>query len=87
MKYRGLVARANYLCQYRSDIQVAIKELCRNMSEPNQSNLTSLKRPGRYSMGKTRVVIEFEYQREPKDVVIWTDADFAGCRRTRKSTC
>jgi hypothetical protein len=30
MQYRGLVARANYLCQDRSDIQSAVKELsCR----------------------------------------------------------
>ena len=34
----GLVARANYLCQDRSDIRFAVKELCRGMSEPDQGN-------------------------------------------------
>ena len=28
-QYRAIVARANYLCQDRSDIQFAVKELCR----------------------------------------------------------
>ena len=28
----------------------------------------------------------FNYQNELKEVAIWTDTDFAGCRRTRKST-
>ena len=32
------------------------------------------------------MVIKFNYQREVKDLVIWTDTDFGGCRRTRKST-
>jgi len=36
---RGLVARANHLCQDRSGIQVAVKELCRKMSEPHQGTL------------------------------------------------
>ena len=46
-QYRAVVARANYLCQDRSDIQVAVKELCRTMSEPTQGNWAALKRLGR----------------------------------------
>jgi len=32
------------------------------------------------------MTIMFNYQRELKGVTIWTDTDFAGCRKTRKST-
>ena len=45
-QYRGLVARANYLCQDRSDIEFAVKELYRGMAEPNQGNWMALKRLG-----------------------------------------
>jgi hypothetical protein len=43
-QYRAIVARANYLCQDRSDIHFAVKELCRTMSEPTQDNWLALKR-------------------------------------------
>ena len=85
-QYRAIVARANYLCQDRSDIQFAVKELCRTMSEPKQANWTALKRLGRYLIGKTRMTIRFGYQSGVKELAIWTDTDFAGCKRTRKST-
>ena len=55
------------------------------MSEPTQGSWTALKRLGSYLIARTRVVIKFYYQKEVKDLVIWTDTDFAGCRRTRKS--
>jgi len=85
-QYRAIVARANYLCQDRSDIQFAVKELCRAMSNPTQGNWTALKRLGRYLIGRTRMVNTFQYQGQLKDLTIWTDTDFAGCRKTRKST-
>ena len=30
--------------------------------------------------------MDFAYQELPKETVIWSDTDFAGCKRTRKST-
>ena len=51
-QYRAIVARANYLCQDRSDIQFAVKELCRAMSEPTQGDWMALKRLGRYLIDK-----------------------------------
>ncbi len=54
--YRGLVARANYLTQDRSDIQFAVRELSRYMAKPTQGDLRKLKRLGRYLIGKTRAV-------------------------------
>ena len=46
----------------------------------------ALKRLGRYLIGRTRVTIKFNYQKEVKEATVWTDTDFAGCRKTRKST-
>jgi hypothetical protein len=57
--YRAIVARANYLCQDRSDIQLAVKELCRTMAEPTHDNWVALKRLGRYFVGRNRMVFRF----------------------------
>ena len=85
-QYRAIVARANYLCQDRSDIQFAVKELCRAMSKPTHGHWMALKRLGRYLIGRTRMTIMFGYQSQVKNLTIWTDTDFAGCIKTRKST-
>ena len=56
--YRGLVARANYLAQDRTDISIAVKELCRHMSSPRDSNWRALKRLARYLVDKRRVIVD-----------------------------
>ena len=60
--YRALVARGNYLSQDRSDIQFAVKELCRGMSNPTEGVWSALKRLGRYFVDKSRVIVKFKYQ-------------------------
>ena len=44
--FRGLAARANYLALDRPDLQYAAKEICREMSKPQQSSLGKLRRRG-----------------------------------------
>ena len=84
--YRALAARANYLSQDRVDIGFAVKELCRNMSKPRQSDWDRLKRLGRYLIDKTRIVNDFHYQEAPDTICVTVDTDHAGCLDTRKST-
>ena len=84
--FRALAARGNYLSQDRSDIQFAVKELCRNMSCPTSDDWNKLKRLGRYLMGRERMIIMFNYQSWDGRVVIWTDSDWAGDKFNRKST-
>ena len=48
--------------------------------------MAALKRLGRYLLGSPRVITKFEYQEEKKGIEAWTDTDYAGCMRTRKST-
>jgi len=85
-KYRGIVARMNYLGQDRCEIQFAVKELGKEMSTPTQGSWTKMKRLLRYLMGVPRAVLHFDYQRMPDAIVTWTDSDFAGCEKSRKST-
>ncbi len=84
--YRAIAARANYLAIDRPDIQYATKEICRAMSAPTSKDWDKLKRLARYLIGKPRLVQQFEYQPEQFEAVVHTDANWAGCRRTRRST-
>ena len=84
--YRALAARANYLSQDRADIGFAVKELCRYMSKPRQSDWDRMKRFRIYLIDKTRVVSKFQYQEAPNSLRVVVDTDHAGCLETRKST-
>ena len=35
---------------------------------------------------KRRYRVLYEYQEDPRKIVVWTDSDLAGCARTRKTT-
>ena len=85
-RYRGLVATCNYLAQDRGDLLYAAKELSRKMADPEQEDWAKLERVGRYLKDRPRVKIWFKYQEEPGSLCTRSDTDWAGCRRTRRST-
>jgi hypothetical protein len=45
-----------------------------------------MKRLLRYLKGVPRAVLHYGYQERPDAIVTWTDSDFAGCEKSRKST-
>ena len=85
-EYRALAARANYLALDRPDIQFATKEVCRGMANPTVGDKRKLKRLARYLIGRPRLVSKFEFQEEVPAVEGYSDSDWAGCKRTAKST-
>ena len=85
-KFRGVAARGNYLSFDRPDLQYAIKEICREMSKPTTASLRRLQRVGRYLLGKPRMVWKFGMQSDTHHIEVFTDSDWAGCQRARKST-
>ena len=81
-----MAARANYLGPDRPDMLHASKEVCREMSKPSIGGLEKMTRIGKFLAGRPRVIWEFPNQ-EPQEVIdVYVDANWAGCRRTRKST-
>ena len=56
------------------------------MSKPTSNDMITLKRLGRYLVGKPRVVNCLSCQNVPTDIHCFVDADWAGCVRTRRST-
>ncbi len=83
--FRGSAARANYLAADRLDCQFAAKEVCRWMAKPTKAAWEALKRLCRYLVGLPRMVFHYKWQ-EVEQVDVYTDTDWAGCPRTRKST-
>ena len=83
--YRGVAARSNYLSADRPDMQHAAKEVCRWMSTPTEAALVALKRVGRYLEGHGRLVYKYVFQ-EASMIDCYSDTDWAGCPRTRRST-
>ena len=84
--YRAIVARCNYLSPGRPDIAFAVKELARQMANPTRGDWTKLKRLGRYFCGKPRLQQHYEWQGSQRTLKAYSDADWAGCKATRKST-
>ena len=85
-QYRGLTARANYMAQDRAEIQYAVKELCRTMSAPNNDSWSKLQRLAKYLAGRPRAVSLYSWQCATDVVDVYSDANWAGCKTSRKST-
>ena len=56
------------------------------MSSPTTGSLRRLMRIGRYLKNHPRLIWKFPMQSPQPEVTVRTDADWAGCRRARKST-
>ena len=56
------------------------------MSSPTNRNWQELKRLGRYLKGKPRLVIKYDWQDPITNITSYSDSDWAGDRKTRKST-
>ena len=85
-RYLGVIVRCNYMAADRPDCVFAIKEGCREMSKPTTGSLRRLRRIGRYLKTYPRLVWKYAMQGEVNEITVRTDADWAGCRRSRKST-
>ena len=83
---RGLAARCNYLSLGRADLQYSDEEVCCEMSKPARGSLRRLVGLGRYLISRPRLVWHVRYQTWPSRLANIVYANWAGCRRTRKST-
>lgn len=86
-KYRGLVALANFIaCWTRPDIAFTVNKLCKFMSNPGPAHWTALKHLLRYLKGSTTTGLHFSFDSALQRVHGYTDASFADCVDTGKST-
>ena len=84
--YRAAAARCNFLGLDRPDIQYAAKEVSRSMSKPCRGDLRKLHRLCRYLKQHPRAVFMYRHQALPDRLDVFSDSNWAGCLKTRKST-
>ena len=56
------------------------------MSSPTRGSWKGLLNLGKYLKNHYRSGYRYLYQDNPKELAVWADTGFAGCKRTRKST-
>ena len=82
----ALAATANFLAIDRGDIVYCAKELTRNMATPTTGDWEKMVRLERYLKKRPRVQLWYKFQETPCQLETISDTDWAGCRRTRRST-
>ncbi|XP_071718256.1 uncharacterized mitochondrial protein AtMg00810-like [Rutidosis leptorrhynchoides] len=83
--YRSLACALQYLTFTRSDISYAVQQICLFMHDPREQHMHALKRIIRYIQDTTDLGLQL-YASSPTTLVAYSDADWAGCPTTRRST-
>jgi hypothetical protein len=74
-----------YLTFTRPDIAYVVQQVCLHMHDPRESHLTAMKHILHYLQGTPDYELLLRRSRST-DLVVYTDADWAGCLDTRRST-
>jgi hypothetical protein len=83
--YRSLAGALQYLTFTRPDIAYAVQQICLHMHDPREGHLVAAKRILRYLQGTLSLGLVIP-RSAPTQLVVYTDADWAGCPDTRRST-
>jgi hypothetical protein len=83
--YRSLAGALQYLTFTRPDITYAVQQLRLYMHAPREPHLAAMKRLLRYLRGTLGYGLLLGWS-STAELVIYTDADWAGCPDTRRST-
>ncbi|XP_035834863.1 uncharacterized mitochondrial protein AtMg00810-like [Helianthus annuus] len=83
--YRSLAGALQYLTFTRPDISYAVQQICIHMHAPKSDHWNALKRIIRYIQGTTSFGLTLGPSPTPQ-LTAYTDADWAGCPNTRRST-
>ncbi|GJS54735.1 ribonuclease H-like domain-containing protein [Tanacetum coccineum] len=83
--YHSLVGAFQYLTFTRPDISYAVQQVCFFMHDPREPHLSALKRILRYVRGTLSYGLQL-YSSTTSSLVAYSDADWAGCPTTHRST-
>jgi hypothetical protein len=84
-EYRSLAGALQYLTMTRPDLAYAVQQVCLHMHDPRDGHLAIIKRILRYVRGTTSSGLLLPAS-SSLDIVAYSDADWAGCPDTRRST-
>ncbi|XP_071719466.1 uncharacterized mitochondrial protein AtMg00810-like [Rutidosis leptorrhynchoides] len=83
--YRSLAGALQYLTFTRPDISYSVQQICLHMHNPHDTHMAALKRILRYIQGTIDYGLHMT-KTSTTSLISYTDADWAGCPDTRKST-
>nr|GEW58500.1 ribonuclease H-like domain-containing protein [Tanacetum cinerariifolium] len=83
--YRSLAGSLQYLTFTRPDISYAVQQVCLHMHDHREPHFLDLKRILRYVRGTLDYGLQL-FSSSTTDLVSYSDADWAGCPTTRRST-
>jgi hypothetical protein len=83
--YRRMAGALQYLTLTRPDIAYAVQQVCLHMHSPRDCHANMLKRVLRYIKGTVDHGLHL-YAAASPTLIAYTDADWAGCPDTRRST-
>ncbi|XP_040383514.1 uncharacterized mitochondrial protein AtMg00810-like [Oryza brachyantha] len=83
--YRSIVGALQYLTLTRPDLSYAVQQVCIHMHSPGDVHWTLVKRILRYVHGTMHKGLQLRRSSTPS-LTTYSDADWAGCRDTRRST-
>jgi hypothetical protein len=84
-QFQSIAGALQYLTFTRSDIAYAVQQIYLHMHDPREPHLTSMKHILRYLKGTPDYGLVLR-RSSSSDIVVYTDADWAGCPDTRRST-
>jgi hypothetical protein len=83
--YRSLAGALQYLTLTRPDISYVVQQVCLFMHDPRDSHLQLIKHILRYIKGTSHYGLQI-HKTSDLGLIAYSDADWAGCPDTRKST-
>ena len=83
--YRSITGALQYLTFTHPDVAYVVPQVCLHMHDPRDLHLAVMKRILRYLQGSQDLGLHL-YRTTPTDFIVYSDADWAGCPDTWKST-
>ena len=83
--YRSLAGALQYLTFTRPDLTYVVQQVCLHMHDPREPHLAALKRLLRYVRGTVDLGLVL-HRSSSTELVVYSDADWAVCPATRRST-
>jgi hypothetical protein len=83
--YRSLADALHYATLTRPDIAYDVQQVCLHMHDPCEPHFLLIKRILRYLEGTPDFGLHL-YSSSPHTLISYSDADWAGCPDTRRST-
>jgi hypothetical protein len=84
-EYRSIVSGLQYLTMTRPDLAYAVQQACLQMHDPRDSHRALIRRILRYVRGTHQHGLLLPAS-SSTDIIAYSDADWAGCPDTRRST-